>query len=109
METRTATTPRVIVMTLFALSCIGLLLFLWVSFGGTLPFNTAGYRFNVLLPNSQTIQSQGDVRIAGVSVGKVVGTTLDGRYTKVTIQMQNKYAPIRSDAHFFVRLKSLLN
>jgi virulence factor Mce-like protein len=109
METRSANTPRIIVMALFALSCIGLLLFLWVSFGGTLPFNTAGYRFNVLLPNSQTIQSQGDVRIAGVSVGKVVGTALDGRYTKVTIEMQNKYAPIRSDAHFFVRLKSLLN
>lgn len=96
-------------MTLFALSCVGLLLFLWVSFGGTLPFRSQGYRFNVLLPNSQTIQGQGDVRIAGVSVGKVVGTALDGRYTKVTIEMQNQYAPIRRDAHFFVRLKSLLN
>jgi virulence factor Mce-like protein len=108
VETRSATTPRIIVMTLFALSCVGLLLFLWVSFGGTLPFRAAGYRFNVLLPESGTVQSQGDVRIAGVSVGKVVGTALAGRYTKATIEMQNKYAPIRRDVHIFVRRKSLL-
>jgi virulence factor Mce-like protein len=95
-------------MTLFALSCIGLLIFLWVSFGGTLPFRAQGYRFSVLLPESDSIQSQGDVRIAGVSVGKVVGTALDGRYTKVTIEMQNQYAPIRQDVHVFVRRKSLL-
>ncbi len=95
-------------MTLFALSCVGLLLFLWVSFGGTLPFRSQGYRFNVELPESGTVQNQGDVRIAGVSVGKVVGTALDGRYTRVTIEMANKYAPIRQDVHIFVRRKSLL-
>ena len=31
-------------MVLFALSCVGLLLFLWLSFGGTIPFNPQGYR-----------------------------------------------------------------
>jgi phospholipid/cholesterol/gamma-HCH transport system substrate-binding protein len=109
METRGATPSRVIVMTLFALSCVGLLLFLWVSFGGTLPFKTAGYRFSVLLPESGTVQNQGDVRIAGVSVGKVVGVSLAaGRYTRATIEMQNQFAPVRRDVHIFVRRKSLL-
>jgi virulence factor Mce-like protein len=95
-------------MTAFALSCVGLLLFLWVSFGGTLPFRTQGYRFAVLLPESGTIQNQGDVRIAGVDVGKVVGVSLDGRYTRAVIEMQNRYAPIRRDVHVYVRRKSLL-
>lgn len=108
METRGATPSRIFLMTAFALSCVGLLLFLWVSFGGTLPFRTQGYRFSVLLPESGTIQNQGDVRIAGVSVGKVVGVSLDGRYTRATIEMQNRYAPIRRDVHFWVRRKSLL-
>jgi phospholipid/cholesterol/gamma-HCH transport system substrate-binding protein len=109
VETRGASTSRIIVMTLFALSCVGLLLFLWVSFGGTLPFRAEGYRFSALLPESDSIQNQGDVRIAGVSVGKVVGVNLDGRYTRVVIEMQNQYAPIRTDAHIYVRLKSLLD
>jgi phospholipid/cholesterol/gamma-HCH transport system substrate-binding protein len=108
METRGATPSRIFLMGAFALSCVGLLLFLWVSFGGTLPLRAQGYRFSVLLPDSGTIQNQGDVRIAGVSVGKVVGVSLDGRYTKATIEMQNRYAPIRRDVHLFVRRKSLL-
>jgi virulence factor Mce-like protein len=108
METRGATPSRIFLMTAFALSCVGLLLFLWVSFGGTLPFRSQGYRFSVLLPESGTIQNQGDVRIAGVPVGKVVGVSLDGRYTRATIEMQNRYAPIRRDVHFWVRRKSLL-
>ena len=33
---------RIITMVLFALSCVGLLLFLWLSFGGTIPFDAAG-------------------------------------------------------------------
>jgi phospholipid/cholesterol/gamma-HCH transport system substrate-binding protein len=109
METRTASGSRVTVMTLFALSCIGLLLFLWVSFGGTLPFRAQGYRFSVLLPESDSIQNQGDVRIAGVSVGKVVGVNLDGPDTRAVIQMDDQYAPIHRNAHITVRLKSLLD
>ena len=37
-------------MVLFALSCVGLLLFLWLSFGGTIPFNPQGYEFQSLVP-----------------------------------------------------------
>ena len=31
----------------FAFSCFGLLLFLWVSFGGPIPFKPEGYRIEV--------------------------------------------------------------
>ena len=111
METRGATPSRVIAMTLFALSCVGLLLFLWVSFGGTLPFRSEGYRFSVLLPESGTVQNQGDVRIAGVSVGKVVGTALDGRYTRVTIEsdqpLQNSQQLLQGPDRLVVDLNGL--
>ena len=87
-------------MVLFALSCVGLLLFLWLSFGGTIPFTPQGYEFRVSFPNASQLADQADVRIAGVSVGKVIGKTLDpqGNRTMATIQMNNKFAPIHTDA-----------
>ena len=78
-------------MVLFALSCIGLLLFLWFSFGGTIPLGAQGYRVNVSFQNAQDLASQSDVRIAGVSVGKVVSTQLDpkGNRTMATLQIDS--------------------
>ncbi len=45
METGSPSIAKILTMVLFALSCVGLLLFLWLSFGGTIPFNPQGYRF----------------------------------------------------------------
>src|SRR5438270_354713 len=42
-------------MVLFALSCVGLLLFLWLSFGGSIPFNPQGYEIRVAFPNAQEL------------------------------------------------------
>ena len=47
-------TAKVVTMVLFALSCVGLLLFLWLSFGGPIPFKPQGYRFGL---HSQTPRS----------------------------------------------------
>jgi virulence factor Mce-like protein len=97
-------------MVLFALSCIGLLLFLWLSFGGTIPFESQGYRFQVAFQNAYDLADQADVRVAGVSVGKVVGKQLDTQAngTLVTVQMTNKYAPIHRNATAILREKTLL-
>jgi virulence factor Mce-like protein len=97
-------------MALFALSCIGLLLFLWISFGGTIPFNPQGYRVRISFPHAAQLAEQADVRIAGVSVGTVISKSLDpqGNRTIATIQMQNKYAPVREDAHAILREKTIL-
>ena len=83
-------------MVLFALSCAGLLLFLWLSFGGTIPFNPQGYRFKVSFQNADQLATQADVRIAGVSVGRVIDKSLDpqGNRTIATIQMDKKYSPV---------------
>jgi virulence factor Mce-like protein len=110
METGVPSRRRIVSMVLFAMSCIGLLLFLWVEFGGTVPFNPQGYRVKVAFPYAQQLASQSDVRIAGVSVGKVVGTQLDprGNRTIATLQLSNQYAPIRSDAQAMLRLKTIL-
>ena len=36
---------RIAAMVVFALSCFGLLLFLWLAFGGPIPLKPQGYRF----------------------------------------------------------------
>ena len=110
MQTGSPPISRVITMVLFALSCLGLLLFLWVSFGGTIPLAGQGYRVNVSFPNAQDLASQSDVRIAGVSVGKVVSTQLDpkGNRTMATLQIDNQYAPIRQDTQAILRTKTIL-
>jgi phospholipid/cholesterol/gamma-HCH transport system substrate-binding protein len=97
-------------MVLFVLSCVGLLLFLWLSFGGTIPFNPQGYEFRASFTDASQLADQADVRIAGVNVGKVIGKTLDpqGNRTIATIQIDNQFAPIHKDARAILRTKTIL-
>ncbi len=110
METGTPSIAKVLTMVLFALSCVGLLLFLWLSFGGTIPFNPQGYRFEVAFPDAGQLATQADVRIAGVNVGKVVSKSLDpkGNRTIATLQLSNQFAPIHKDARAILRQKTIL-
>jgi phospholipid/cholesterol/gamma-HCH transport system substrate-binding protein len=110
METGSPPVTRIVTMVLFALSCVGLLLFLWLSFGGNLPFNPQGYRIRISFQNAGELATQADVRIAGVSVGTVVSKQLDpqGNRTIATIQIQNKYAPIHQNATAILREKTIL-
>jgi phospholipid/cholesterol/gamma-HCH transport system substrate-binding protein len=110
METGTPSIAKVMTMVLFALSCVGLLLFLWLSFGGTIPLKPQGYRFQASFTNAQELATQADVRIAGVSVGKVVSKSLDpqGNRTIATIELDKQYAPIHRDARAILREKTIL-
>jgi phospholipid/cholesterol/gamma-HCH transport system substrate-binding protein len=94
----------------FALSCFGLLLFLWITFGGPIPLAPKSYRFTADFPEAITLQKESDVRISGVSVGKVKDVTLppDGNATRATIELDPQYAPISSDAKAILRQKTLL-
>ena len=101
---------KIATMVLFALSCFGLLLFLWLSFGGGTPFAPEGYRVNVSFPYAQELASQADVRIAGVSVGKVVSVGLDpqGNRTVATIQLDDQFVPLRAGTTAILREKTII-
>ncbi len=97
------------VMAVFALSCFGLLLFLWVSFGGSVPLEAKGYRMNIMLPQAQQLATRADVTISGVNVGTVVALTpARSGQTIATLQLQARYAPARTDMRAILRAKSLL-
>ena len=101
---------RIAVIALFALSCFGLLLFLWLSFGGSVPLKPRGYRFTVVFPQADQLADQADVRISGVPVGRVikVGLGPGGNTSEATIEMQARYAPVHADVRAIVRAKTLL-
>ena len=93
----------------FALSCFGLLLYLWVAFGGGFPLKPEGYRFHIRFGEATQLAQQADVRISGVPVGKVVKLELGpGQTTDATIQLDERYAPIPRDARAILRSKTLL-
>jgi virulence factor Mce-like protein len=97
-------------MVAFAASCIGLLLFLWISFGGAIPLAPEGYRLNAEFSEAVQLAQESDVRISGVSVGKVISVSLDRHagLTKALVQIQSQYAPLPADTHAILRQKSLL-
>jgi len=101
---------RIAAMVVFALSCFGLLLFLWLAFGGPVPLKPKGYRFDVSFPEATTLAKEADVRISGVPVGKVKDIQPDKRSGRsdVTIELDARYAPLPSDSKAILRQKTLL-
>jgi phospholipid/cholesterol/gamma-HCH transport system substrate-binding protein len=109
METRPPTFGRIAIAAGFALSCFGLLLFLWLAFGGPIPLKSESYRFDVHFDEASQLAVESDVRISGVSVGKVKGIELaDDGLADATIEIDPKYAPIPADTRTMLRQKTLL-
>jgi virulence factor Mce-like protein len=110
MQTSAPSASRIAVMAIFALSCFGLLLFLWLSFGGPIPLKPKGYRVQVGFAEATQLGLEADVRVAGVSVGKLRKKKLDPRTnrTLVDLEIDSKFAPLRSDTKAIMRQKSLL-
>lgn len=93
----------------FALTTFGLLLYLWLAFGGASPLAPQGYRFNVDFRQSSQLAEQADVRISGVPVGKVVKVQLGpDNSTRALLQLDAKYAPAHQDMRAILRTKTLL-
>jgi virulence factor Mce-like protein len=99
---------RITAMVVFALSCFGILTFLWVSFGGSVPLKPKLYELKVDFPEATTLAEQADVRISGVPVGRVQHKQLDGNYTLATLRIQPEYAPLPADTKAILRQKTLL-
>ena len=101
---------RIAAMVVFALSCFGLVLFLWLAFGGPVPLKPKGYRVQVSFAEATQLSPEADVRISGVPVGKVKTIEPDkqsGRSIAV-IELEPRYAPLPSDVRAILRQKTLL-
>jgi virulence factor Mce-like protein len=110
MQKQAPSLGRILVMVGFALSCFGLLLFLWLAFGGPIPLKPKGYRFEVSFKEAGQLAQEADVRISGVSVGKVKAIKTDKRTgsSDATIELEQQYAPIPKNTKAILRQKTLL-
>jgi phospholipid/cholesterol/gamma-HCH transport system substrate-binding protein len=110
MSKRAPSTAQLLLIAGFALSCFGILLFLWVTFGGPTPFKARPYEIKVPFNEATQLAQQSDVRISGVSVGKVqsIGLAPSGRQSLATIDIADQYAPIPRGTRAILRTKTLL-
>ncbi|MGO9961408.1 MAG: MlaD family protein, partial [Solirubrobacteraceae bacterium] len=110
MNKQRPSTGALISMVAFTASCIGLLIFLWISFGGSLPLAPAGYRFSVEFNQAAELAAQAEVEISGVPVGHVVSVNLDRRtgLTRAVIEIDRQFAPRPADTRAILRAKTLL-
>ncbi len=110
MQKQAPTVGRLLTMVIFALSCFGLLLFLWLAFGGPIPLKPKGYRVNVAVPEANQLAIEAEVRSSGVPVGKVREKRKAGRGNKtvVALELDREFAPLDADARVIMRSKTLL-
>ncbi len=108
MVTQAPKRTAVLAALAFTLSCIGLIIFVWTQFGGTIPFAAQGYRIGALFKETGLLVPNADVRISGVNVGKVADVSNRGLYSYVTMDIQHQYAPLPVDTRAILRQKTLL-
>src|SRR5215208_1310905 len=116
MQKQAPSVGRILVAIGFAISCFSLILFLWITFGGPIPLKPESYRVTAYFPEATQLAVESDVRIGGVSIGKVKEIQLapadkrvDGKdTTEAVIEIEPEFAPISEDARAILRQKTLL-
>ena len=116
MQKQAPSIGRILIAAGFTLSCFGLILFLWIAFGGPIPLKPEAYRISAYFPETTTLATESDVRIGGVSVGKVKELTLAPQEfrvsgndtTEAVMEIRPEFAPIAEDSKAILRQKTLL-
>ena len=110
MSKQAPSTGQLLVIVGFALSCFGILLFLWVTFGGPTPFRAKTYEVKIPFNEATQLAQQSDVRISGVNVGKVQTIELapNGKQALATAAIDDRYAPLPESTRAMLRTKTLL-
>jgi phospholipid/cholesterol/gamma-HCH transport system substrate-binding protein len=110
LSKRAPSTTQLLIIAGFALSCFGILLFLWVTFGGPTPFRAKSYEVKVPFSEATQLAEQSDVRISGVNVGKVQNIALapNGEQALASVEVDAKYAPLPDSTRAILRTKTLL-
>ncbi len=116
MQKQAPSVGRILIAAGFAISCFLLIMFLWIAFGGPIPLKAKNYRITAYFPEATQLAAESDIRIGGVSVGKVKDVKLappDKRIegydtTEAVLEIRPEFAPISDDARAILRQKTLL-
>jgi phospholipid/cholesterol/gamma-HCH transport system substrate-binding protein len=109
MDKQALSIGRLAAIVAFTFSCFAVLVYMWLTFGGPVPLKPEGYRFKAVFTEAPLLVSEADVRISGLNVGRVKKVSrAPGGGVLAEIELQERYAPISSDAKLTLRPKSLL-
>jgi phospholipid/cholesterol/gamma-HCH transport system substrate-binding protein len=102
--------PQLTAMAVFTLSVFGLLLWLWIAFGGSIPLKPQSYRAKAAFPEAGLLVQESEVRMAGVVIGKVKSKELadGGQRVLAEFEIEPEFAPIPRNTRAILRQKSLL-
>lgn len=94
----------------FTLCCLVGFCFLWVKAGGSIPVvaDPDDYRVVFMVDDSKNLLETGEVRIAGVTVGRVESRDLVGDEVRIEISLDPSAAPLHEGATVRVGVKSLV-
>ena len=101
---------RILAMVIFAFSCFGILLFLWLQFGGATPLKPEKYLVKVGFPEAVGLLQDVDVRTAGITIGTVRDVEIEehSKRAVATLALDPQYSPLSRDARAILRRKTLL-
>ena len=111
MQKQAPSVGRILVAVGFALSCFGLLLFLWVTFGGPIAVQAEELPLHGGLPRGDHAREGGrraDRRRLGRQGQGALACRRTGNATGRRSRSTPQYAPISSDAQAILRQKTLL-
>lgn len=91
-----------------AIVVAGLALVLATSYGGSGRASVQGYDLTARFNKAEGIAVGSDVRLSGVSVGKVVGQSLDNRYRAVLAMRVNADVQLPDDSAALIQTDGLL-
>lgn len=92
---------------LFLLACFGMFLYVFHLAGGQIIPGQHGYRVEVVVPDAYGLAQGGDVRTAGVQIGRVTNSRNLGATTVLMLDLQRSHSPIYHDATVLIRTKSI--
>ncbi len=92
----------------FILASVLLTLFAWRTVGGPTPLYPQKYEVQALFENASQLTPNADIRIAGVSIGKVTTVEPRGLKTEATLSIKEEYAPLPKNTRAILRQKTLL-
>lgn len=111
MNKQAPTVGKLAAMVIFALSCFAMLLFLWLSFGGSTPLKPKGYRVDIAFSEAVQLGTEAEVKVAGVTIGRVVDKRIPSPQSNLvvaTLELDREHAPLGQDARAVLREKTLI-
>jgi len=107
MTHRSSRRGRVLVLLAFFAAAIAVFVWLYGQAGGRIAVSSP-YRVSVVLPDANVLERGADVRAAGVRIGRVADVEPSGQASLVTLDIDDRYAPVPKDSRVQLRTRTLV-